>query len=163
MTQKTQPVSKSTIFYGLVSVGIGLFYMLVSAGVIPMSGDAGERSPHWLAFCAGLAFFAGGLAVVIQTIAGLSGDSVPSAVPVRVRYTVNALALTITVCLASIGLWVAFGRGPRRFTSNLPFLGERAGELIGRAAFGFGAVLICMVLIAIAISGVLRLRRGAKS
>jgi hypothetical protein len=102
-------------------------------------------------------------AVVIQTIAGVTGDSAPSAVPVRVRFTMTALALTITVCLASIGLWVAFGSGPRHFTSNLPFLGDRVGELIGRAAFGFGALLICLVLIAIAISGVLRLRRGAKS
>lgn len=66
MAQSTQPRSKSTIFYGLVSVVIGVFYMLVSAGVIPMSGHPADQSPHWLAFCLGLAFFAGGLAVVIQ-------------------------------------------------------------------------------------------------
>lgn len=163
MAQNTQPISKSTIFCGLVSVGIGLFYMLISAGVIPMSGNAGEQSPHWLAFCVGLAFFAGGLAVVIQTLAGVSGDSVPSTVPTTVRYTMSALALTITVCLVSIALWVGFGPGPRHFTSNVPFLGGRAGELIRRAAFGFGGVLICLVLIAIAVGGVLRLRRGARS
>jgi hypothetical protein len=163
MPQSTQPSSKSTIFYGLVSVAIGLFYMLISAGVIPMSGKPADQSPHWLAFCLGLAFFGGGLAVVIQTLAGVSGDSVPAAIPVSVRYAMNALGLMITACLASVALWVGFGPGPRHFTSNVPFIRGRTGELIGRTAFGFGGVLISLVLIAVIIGGLMRLRRGAKS
>jgi hypothetical protein len=60
-------------------------------------------------------------------------------------------------------MWIAFGSGARHFTSNLPFLDGRVGELIGQAAFGFGAVLICLVLIAIRRPRRLRLRPGAKS
>jgi hypothetical protein len=163
MAQSTQPASKSTIPYGLVSVAMGLFYMLISAGIIPMSGQPADQSPHWLASCVGLAFFAGGLAVVIQTLAGVSGTSAPSAVPLSVRYTMNALALLIPMCLAAIALWVGFGPGPRHFTSNVPFVSGHAGELIERAAFGFGGVLISLVLIAVMIGGLMRLRRGAKS
>jgi len=163
MAQSTQPNSKSTIFYGLVSVAMGLFYMLISAGIIPMSGQPADQSPHWLAFCLGLAFFAGGLAVVIQTMARVSADSTPSAVPLSVRYAMNALALMITMCLAAVALWVGFGPGPRHFTSNVPFVSGRVGELIGRAAFGFGGILISLVLIAITIGVLMRLRRGVKS
>lgn len=96
-------------------------------------------------------------------MARVSADSAPSAVPLSVRYAMNALALLITMCLASIALWVGFGPGPRHFTSNVPFVSGHAGELIGRAAFGFGGELISLVLIAVMISGLMRLRRGAKS
>ena len=60
--------------------------------------------------------------------------------------------LTIIAGLASIGTWIAFGPGPRQFAMSLPVWGSLA-ETVGRAMFGFGAV-ITWLMGALAYAGV---------
>ncbi len=166
MAPQIRSMDKSTIVYGLLAAAIGLFYMLFSFGVIRASGHAASQGSILLGFCVGLAFFAGGLAVVIQSIEGAAAapdGSLSPTIPTWARLAMHVLALAVTVCLAAIGLWVAFGPGPRGFATSVPFLGHRITELAGRAAFGFGAVLICLVLLVIAFEGVVRLLGRAKS
>ncbi len=55
--------------------------------------------------------------------------------------------------LAAAGTWVAF-EGPRHFVLPLP-LGGMLGEIVGRAAFGLGAVMAWLITWAFA-------RMGAK-
>jgi hypothetical protein len=131
------PIDKTAIACALLAAAIGLFYILFSLGVIHVSGGGSPQGSTWLGVCIGLAFFAGGLAVIIQTIerVTVAPDGDPSArTPTWARVAMHGLALMVTVCLAAIGLWVAFGPGPRQFTSNMPFVGQRISETIGRAA-----------------------------
>jgi hypothetical protein len=70
------------------------------------------------------------------------------------------LGLGIVGAMAAIASWVAFGPGRRTFTATVPFLGRGpASEIVGRAAFGFGAVLMYVFLAMFAVVGVGWLRR----
>lgn len=165
MAQQT-PIDKTALACALLSAAIGLFYMLFSLGVIHVSGGTAPQGSALLGFCIGLAFFAGGLAVIVQTIEriAVAPDGGMSAItPAWARVAMHALAVAVTICLAAIGLWAAFGPGPRQFTSNVPFVGQHIGETVGRALFGSGAVLICLVLVLAAFEGLSRLVGRAKS
>lgn len=71
------------------------------------------------------------------------------------------LGLGIISSLAAIATWIAFGPGPRAFTVTLPFVGRGPGdETVGRAVFGFGAVLMWMFLAAFVVVSIQRLRRS---
>jgi hypothetical protein len=165
MAEET-PIDKTAIACALLSAAIGLFYMLFSLGYIQVSGGVAPHGSTWAGFCIGLAFFAGGLAVMIQTIERIvvaPSGGLTAGTPRWARVAMHGLALTVTVCLAAIGLWVAFGPGPREFTSNVPFLGQHIGETVGRAVFGTGAVLICLVLVLATLEGVWRWTGRGKS
>ena len=66
--------------------------------------------------------------------------------------------------MATVAGWIAFGSGPRQFTSalTLPFLPLRwrSGELSGRIAFGVSSILMVVMFVVCGISGVRRLQRG---
>jgi hypothetical protein len=55
----------------------------------------------------------------------------------------RSLCATLTVtCFALTFDWVAFGPGERKFTSNIMGIRWQSGELSGRVAFGFFAILL---------------------
>jgi hypothetical protein len=109
---------------------------------------------YWLGFTAGLVFFAAGLSVLVRAWLHVPDkqpnlpDNAP-AIAVAVQWLA---ALTIIVALASIGTWVAFGPGPRQFSTSLPVWGSVA-ELLGRAAFGFGAIITWLMAALMAYAG----------
>jgi hypothetical protein len=154
-----QPTEKSTMAYGLLAAALGFFVMLQTAGVLGAAGRAAGQSPSWIGICAGLVFVAGGIAVVIQSLpaamprpdGGLSPDAPP-----WVHRIVLALCLMVTGGLAAIALWVAFGAGPRPIRATFIASGWIDGTL-GRAIFGLGAVLTCVILVAFAIDATHRL------
>ena len=65
--------------------------------------------------------------------------------------------------LALIGSWVAFGPGPRGFSGSFLFFSHATNEWIGRAAFGFGAVLCWLGTLAVAVVGARKLLGRGKS
>src|SRR5260370_18654998 len=138
------PVDKTAMGCALRAGGSGLFDSLLSLGVIHVSGGGSPQGSTWLGMCIGLAFFAGGLALIVQTIERVTvapdGD-LSAGTPTWARVAMHGLALMVTVCLAAIGLWAAFGPGPRQFTSNIPFVGQRISEPVGRPVFGAAAVV----------------------
>jgi len=157
---------KSTIACGLLAASMGLFYLALSLGAIHVGGRPPTQESTIVGFSVGLAFLAGGLAVVIQTIEGVTAGADGSFSPgtsAWVRWSLHGLALIVTVCLAAIGLWVAFGPGPRQFSTNIPFISARISETLGRAVFGFGAILICLVLLIVIFEAALRWYRQAKA
>ena len=62
--------------------------------------------------------------------------------------------------------WIAFGPGPRRFstTISLPFMTQSwmSGELSGRVAFGVAAMLLAAMFVGCGAVGIERLRRAGR-
>ena len=115
---------------------------------------ASINGPNWLGFAAGLVFFAAGLSVLVRAWLHVPDkqpnlpDNAP-AIAVAIQWLA---ALTIIVALASIGTWIAFGPGPRQFSMSLPVWGSLA-EMIGRAMFGFGAIITWLMAALMAYAG----------
>jgi hypothetical protein len=122
----------------LVFFGFGLFMLSFAAGVLLPAGP--RESPPWVAAAAGAMFLAGGV--------------LPLAYALEAPPWVGQLAgFAMAVCLAAIFHWVAFGPGPRAFSSSLsmPGLATATGhpdESTGRLVFGAFALLIDAVLVA---------------
>lgn len=137
---------------GIAGAGGGFYLALVGLDV--MAPPSKQHGPNWLGFAAGLVFFAAGLSVLVRAWlhvpdkqANLPDDA--PAIAVAIQWLA---ALTIIVALASIGSWIAFGPGLRQFSMSLPVWGSLA-ETIGRAMFGFGAIITWLMAALVAYSG----------
>jgi hypothetical protein len=138
---------------GIALAGGGFFLALVGLGLARSPSHL--NGPNWLGFAAGLVFFAAGLSVLVRAWlrvpdkqANLPDDA--PAVAVAIQWLA---ALTAIVALATIGTWVAFGADTRQFSMSLPVWGSLA-ETIGRAAFGFGAIIAWLMAALVAYAGV---------
>jgi hypothetical protein len=155
MNEPTPTASKGNLPFAALAAAFGVFYILLGARLLPVSEAAAhDNDPHWLVLCVGLAFLLAGVAIAIQTFgkANAAGE-LPAAAPCWMHAAQHLAAFTIAACLAAIGSWVAFGPGEREFSGGLPFLGPAVNSMIGRTAFGLGAVLTWLCLAAIAVSG----------
>jgi len=121
---------------------------------------------------AGATFICGGLAVILDfAVAGGVGpdNDFKPGTPTVIRVLNLCLGLAIIGSMAAIAGWIAFGRGPRHFTTTLtlPFMPmpERwaSGELSGRIAFGAASILMGLMFVACAVSGVRRIIAASKS
>jgi len=154
MDQKP-PSRGVTIGLGAIFAAAGLYFVLVGLDVLPPPSKA--NAPLWVVVLVGLCFLLGGLGVLVP--AAVTGEvrtdgELPAGTPYWLRVVQYLLGLTIFACFAMIGSWVAFGPGTRSFGISLPFFSSSGGsELIGRAAFGLGAVITWLCLIAVAVSG----------
>jgi hypothetical protein len=121
---------------------LGLGFILAGAGLVAAaiwSDEDRVQAPRWVAVAAGLAFELGG-AALIKGYARDRGADRPD------DLWSLLLGALIGTCITVIPAWVAFGPGERRFRLSGPipidWLFPRAGEWLGRAAFGFGAILV---------------------
>jgi hypothetical protein len=137
---------------GIALAGGGFYLALVGLGLARSPSHI--NGPNWLGFAAGLVFFAAGLSVLVRAWlrvpdkqANLPDDA--PAIAVAIQWLA---ALTVVAALASIGTWIAFGAGTRQFPMSLPVWGSVA-ELIGRAAFGFGAIITWLMAALMAYAG----------
>jgi hypothetical protein len=157
MPELGQPTSRATLPYAALAAAIGLYFGLVGLAVLPIPGsERNLHGPHWLIFCVGLAFFLAGCAMFIQVIghASETGDLPPGA-PRWMRVAIALIGFTIFVCFGLMTSWVAFGPGERHFSGSF---GSNA--TIGRAVFGFGAVVIWLGTIVITVSSLRKLLRS---
>jgi len=152
-----QSSPRTTIFLGLVTAGIGLFYVLYAAGVFGPVAQHGNDEPSWLGMVFGAIFLLGGSAAVIKAVTApgnLQASGLPTGTPRWLRSIYFAMVLAIVGLLGVIASWVAFGPGERHFTGSGSFLGETGG----RTVFGIGAVLIWMVVLGMLVGALRRLR-----
>jgi hypothetical protein len=129
----------------------GIYFVLVGFGLAPPPSRI--NGPQWLATCVGLVFVAGGVMVLVRGWLKVPDDQdLPADAP---RALVALQWIAVTTCcagLAAAGTWVAFGDGPRHFVLPIP-LGGTLGEIVGRAAFGLGAVIAWLITLAFARAG----------
>jgi len=162
-TPSSQLSPRGALMMGLLFIAFGMFPILTGLGILTPT-DAGSPVPTWVPVAAGLAFIVGGATIIVDfaVIGGVGpdGDLRPGT-PMSLRIVSLLLALTIVGLMTAISGWVAFGSGPRHFTSTLsfPFATKRwqSGELSGRAMFGVGTALGVVVLVAGGIGSVRRL------
>jgi len=135
----------------------GLYFILVSLGVLPPPDEAAARGPAVLVFCAGLAFMAAGWTIAVRSKAGFRdhSNSLAADIPLWTHPAYRAAGVAAAGALAAIGTWIAIGSGPRAFTVAGPFLDMRTtGEAIGRTVFGLGAVIVWIYVIALTVGTV---------
>lgn len=171
MSEQTASFNKSNMLWGLFAAAMGAFIMADASGLFDLDLHPTQETPQWIGLCAGAIFLAGGLAVMLQSLSAAKpapdGNLAPDA-PRWMQRASLALGLFIVGDFAAILLWIAFGPGERHFSGGASFGGVHvtetlggghANEMIGRAAFGVGAVFACVMFLAFLISGARRLLR----
>jgi hypothetical protein len=160
MHQPDQPVGQPTIGMGVLLACIGGYFILVGAGLLPPPGDEPARAPGWVAFAAGLAFLLGGIAEISQVRATAQGDIRPDGqlgetAPGWRQAVHNFVGLGVAACLAGIGTWIALGGDARNFSVPGPVIATvQNGEWIARTVFGFGAAVMWLFVIGVAVQRV---------
>lgn len=128
------------LLIGLLVTAMGLTPMLAALDVIP-SPDSSFHAPRWVVFLAGSLFFTIGMWILMQAAVGES----------RAKSFGAAVGFTLFIGLAFLANWIAFGSGTREGCSSsssiLGFGASRAAaELECRAAFGYGALLLDVIM-----------------
>jgi hypothetical protein len=149
--------------HDVISVGVafstaGLYFMLGAMGYLPMPE---AHAPWFIAFCAGAAFLFAGLTCFVRARGGMTDEQsdMPDSAPRSLQLSYRAFAIAAAGALAIIGSWIAIGSGPRVFGLTVPFGEMQAGEMIGRAVFALGAVIVWIYLFALTVSTVRKLFR----
>jgi hypothetical protein len=145
---------------GLALSALGLLAILLSVGAF--GSPPLDDTPPWIGACAGFVFVLGGLALIVGYAigggVGPDGD-LPAATSFAVSAIQYAFGLAILALMGLIGSWAALGPGRRHFTGTGTLGRGAVNELIGRVAFGFGAVLVWIVFAVMGVVGFQRLRR----
>jgi hypothetical protein len=113
----------------------------VALGLIPVAPQD-VRAPRWVLGAAGMTFIAGGFA----PLAAYRGPSS------KVSQIIGA---GVVLPLTLVSNWVAFGPGERQFSGGLSIgfftVSQQSSQLSGRIAFGIGAVLLDVLIVAIVV------------
>jgi hypothetical protein len=147
------------IGFGIALAAGGVYFVLVALGVLPMP-EGGASAPPFVVALAGLTFLVAGGSVMIRARTGArdSDADLPANAPRWTHMSYRIAGIAITGTLALIGTWVAIGSGPRSFTISGAVSGPLpTGELIGRAVFGLGAVIVWIYVIALTVGTVRKL------
>ena len=162
MDKQAPESEKPPLWLGLICAAIGLYFVLVGLGLLPVPGGKSNlHGPLWIVVCAGLAFLLGGVAVVIQYFgrANPQGE-LPADAPAWMKVVQPLIGIAIATSLAMVGTWIAFGPGERLFSSNVP---GGAGAMAGRAAFGLGAIICWLFVLALVMRATKQIFGGSKS
>jgi hypothetical protein len=161
MRQARPATPREALAFGLLTVGIGLYFSLVGLGLLPIPGGPRNlHAPLWVVLCCGLAFLLGGVALLLQRAGGASLETgeLPPGAPYWVRLGQYLVGVAIFACFALVASWIAFGPGERTFSGTVP-----TGATLGRIVFGIGAILCWLATIAFAVSGARKLRRAREA
>jgi drug/metabolite transporter (DMT)-like permease len=146
---------------GAIALGLGVALVGVVIVAVAFFGSSEKfHAPRWVVASIGGAFFFFGGWLAAAYALGYD--------PRRPQQTLPSAKIQLVVLIPGLLLfaapfhWIAFGRGPRAFSStfSLPFLSVsgRASEMSGRLMFGFGALLIDAMMV----TAVIRLLRSSR-
>jgi hypothetical protein len=154
---------RGALFIGLASAIVGVLPILTGLGVfVPDKVEPG--TPAWVLVCAGLMFVVAGVTIIVNYAfaggVGPDGDF-RTGTRLAVRAASLLLGLVILALMIAVMGWIAFGSGPRRFSSTfaLPFLTRRwaSSETSGRMMFGAATVVMVMLFVGCGAVGFARL------
>jgi hypothetical protein len=157
MNRQTELSHRGRLIFGGLFILAGLPIVLVGLGIL-RPDPRSIHAPLWVIACAGFAFMAAGTSVALGAAGNSERDgSLAPDAPLLLRLAQYGLGLLVVAGLASIGTWIAFAPGERKFKSTISALGMShsggGGEWIGRLIFGLGAVLCWLMLVAFARQG----------
>jgi uncharacterized membrane protein len=149
-----------TIGLGALAAVIGFYLVLAALSLLPAPG--GPDTPTWLVLAVGFCYLLGGLRVVIPAIvmdeSGMDeGGERPAKRPLHLAQYVFALAVVMAVAMVASA--VALGPG---LHGSLPLSSSDSLDVLGRAVFAIGAIVIWLGLLRLAMSG-WRKRAGGKA
>jgi len=156
-TVDTRSQEKAPLWWGLIAIAIGVLIVLQALGVLTISE---VHAPTWIGALGGLVFVLAGAAIVIQGLGGAPAATgeLPASAPVWMRAAQYLLVLSVFIAFAMIASWIALGPGPREFGASLGGVDAPASGVIGRVAFGFGAVICWLCAAGVSVSGLRRLQ-----
>jgi hypothetical protein len=135
------------IVIGVLTAAVGTLPLLAVLNIIPSRAPHAGDAPAWIGAAIGLAFFLAGIYSIVNGLAG-AGDSsgaLSATAPRALRAVYNSMGAVITVLLAALLTWVAFGPGERSFSASggdSMLVGVSGGsQIMGRVAFGSVAIL----------------------
>jgi hypothetical protein len=161
---RTEVSPGGAIAIGVFMGAIGTFVVLTALGVFG-EGRLSDGTPTWVGVAAGLAFVAGGLAMIVGygIAGGVAPDGgLPPGTPLAVYIVQSAVGITIATMLALIASWVAFGPGVRHFRGTGLIFGDAVNEAIGRTVFGVGAVLVWLFVAALLVMSIKQVGRRSR-
>ncbi len=143
---------------GALASAIGLYFLLVGLGLLPVPGGPRNlHAPLWVVALAGLVFLLGGVAVLVNHLAGANenGDF-PAGAPRWAEVARYLIGVVLFASFALIGSFIALAGDSRQFSGGVPFLAG-LNVSIARIMFGFGALICWLATIGFAISGARKL------
>jgi hypothetical protein len=151
MAAETQLTRRKAIAIGILCLACGVPPVLGALGVIPMRLAPGV--PAWMGVVAGTVFLLA--AALLFSDAAAGGTNADGTLPANARPSLRVLqsvtGLSIVALMGVMATWIAFGRGPRHFstTISLPFIvyQPKNSDLAGRVGFGIAALLIWAIAI----------------
>ena len=156
-----QPSPWQTIGLGTLAAVIGFYLVLAALSLLPSPGR--PNGPMWVVLAVGFCFLLGGLWVLIPALVmdelRAKGEASPDT-PQRLHVAQYVFALAVVMCCAMVGSWIASGPGAH---GSLPFSSNDSLDVLGRAIFAIGAVVIWLGLIAVAIGGWRKRASGGKA
>jgi hypothetical protein len=144
---------KEMVAIGTLCAAVGLYFMLVGAGLLPIPGGPKNlHAPLWIVFFCGMPFFLGGFAVLLQGFgkANEQGE-LPATAPHWMRVGQYLIGVAIFASFAIVGSWIALAGEAGQFSGF-------GGVTIARVAFGIGAIIVWLCTIGFAVSGARKLR-----
>jgi hypothetical protein len=140
------------IAFGVLTAALGTLPLLALLNIIPSRAPQAGDAPAWIGIAIGLAFFLAGIVSIVNGLAG-AGDSsgeLSATAPRPLQAIYKAMGAVITILLALLLTWVAFGPGERSFSASgggAMSVGVSGGsQIMGRVAFGFGAILAWLLV-----------------
>ena len=124
MAAETQLTRRKAIAIGILCLGCGAPPVLGSLGLIPLK--LAPDVPPWMGVAAGSTFLLASMLLFVDAAAGGANadGTLPANASPALRVLQTAAGTGIVTLMAVMATWIAFGRGPRHFstTISLPFL-----------------------------------------
>lgn len=161
MDSKSQLSPRMAIFVGLLFILVGLAASPLAAKLVaPGWHPTPDAPPLAVQYSIGLIFVLAGFAIILGHGVGRAdaNGNLPADPPLWLYVTQQLLVLGIVGTMGALFSWISIGSGPREFTMSTPVGTSPVGNsVIGRIAFGIGAVLFWIFFVAVAVMAARRL------